>query len=345
MARLKAQAELEYFPTQDRIRPIIRSYLKYPERGTTCLDPCCGPGDALIEICPDQHLYGVEIHPGRAYEAKNTGKFVKVLISPLESCHISNRGFGLVFCNPPYDWAPDADGEGSYRYEEAFLGRSTQYLSHKGVLVLIVPTALFQYRGKYVLKHLLENYQDIKIFRYPDPEFNQFKQLVIFGVRKAVQRVQAEQEWYDKTSQTIVNGELPVLEMQTEPQYSVPEMSTGNVKIFFSNAYSREIAEAESKLESILQKQASQSVLKRQMVSPYLPTKEHAALLAIGGYCDGKMPDHYLLGSYTNEPEQRIEVDLETGEESLTTRKKSSTVFYILAKNPDGEGKRIREIR
>lgn len=345
MARLNAQADLEYFPTQDRIRPIIKSYLKYPERSTTCLDPCCGPGDAVIEICSGQHLYGIEIHPGRAIQAKSTNKFIKVLVSPLESCHISNRGFGLVFCNPPYDWAPDGDGEGSYRYEEAFLGRSTQYLVNKGVMVLVVPTALFKYRGKYVLKHLLENYQDLKIYRYPDPEFNQFKQLVIFGTRKPIVRVQVDQDWYEKTSQGIVDGDLPILEMQTEPAYSVPEVNPGNVKVFFSNAYSREIAEAESKLESILQKEASQSALKRQMVSPYLPTKEHAALLAIGGYCDGKMPDHYLLGSYTNEPEQRIEVNTETGEESLVTRKKSSTIFYVLAKNPDTEGKRIREIR
>ncbi len=65
MARLRAQADLEFFPTQERIRPMIRSYLSFPEKSTTCFDPCCADGKALMEICPDQHLFGMELHTGR----------------------------------------------------------------------------------------------------------------------------------------------------------------------------------------------------------------------------------------------------------------------------------------
>ena len=231
MARLAAQENLEYYPTQEAIRPLIRSYLKFPAKGTNCLDPCCGPGDAFAEICPEQKLFGIEYHPVRADEAKS--RLYKVLSSPLENCTISNRAFGFVHCNPPYDWAYG----GKVRYEELFLARSTQYLSLNGVLELLVPTTLFKYRGPAVLKHLYENYTDLLFLRYPSPEFDKFKQLVIFGVRKPRERIIVNQEFLMAKAKKIYMSKLPILGHQSKPLYKVPQLNPGEVKIFRSSYY------------------------------------------------------------------------------------------------------------
>ncbi|WP_054697717.1 DUF6094 domain-containing protein [Syntrophomonas palmitatica] len=339
MTRLAAQADLEYFPTQERIRPIIRSYLSFPESGTTAFDPCCGPGDALQEICPDQYLFGMELHTGRALEAKSK-TFVKVLAGPFENCTVSNRAFGFIHLNPPYDWVAG----GGERYEEQFLYRATNYLAPRGVLEFLVPTTLFEYQGEPVLKFLLENYRDIKIFKYPEPEFQQFQQVVVFGVKKPQERVTASPKWFAEQIARITMGDIPELELQNEPLYQVPAINPGLVKVFRVNHYDKELAESESQTLSILQTQ-SKPVLKDNLTAPYLLDKALLALLAVGGYVDGIMPKHYLLGKYENHEETTHEIDVDSGEEVTITRKKSTTVFYALTPQPGPDGSRIAVIR
>lgn len=339
MARLAAQAELDYVPTQEKIRPLIRSYLNFSGQ-TTCLDPCCGPGEALIEICPDQYLFGLEFHTGRASQAKASKKFLKVLIGPFENSIISNRAFGFIHLNPPYDWVAG----GKLRYEETFLYRATNYLANKGILEYIVPTTLFQYRGVDIYKYLLSNYQDLQILKYPEPEFSTFKQVIIFGVKKPNEKITASPEWFTKQVAKITTGDIPVLSMQDKPMYDVPVISPSVVKTFKVNHYDEELAQLESKTLEILQ-QVSKPVLSKTLTAPFLLDKASLALLSVGGYIDGKMPGHYLLGKYENGEVKNVEIDMDTGDEIHTVRKVSSTVFHVLCKNPGAEGTRIVEIR
>lgn len=339
MARLMAQANLEYFPTQERIRPIIRSYLDFPEKGTNCLDPCCGPGDALVEICPKQRLYGIELHTGRALDAKKK-PFEKVMIGPFEKSVISNRAFGFIHLNPPYDWVAG----GKERYEENFLYRATNYLANNGVLEYLVPASLFKYRGLDVYRFLLENYRDIQMLKYPEPEYAKFKQIVIFGVKKPHETVTASPEWYQKMIAKIATADLPVLEKQTEPMYTIPAVLPAMVRTFRVDYYDDAVARNESKTMSILG-QSSKPVIKDKLVAPYYLDKALLALLAVGGYVNGSMPGHFLLGKYDNHEQNGIQVDSETGETSITTRKVSTTVFYALCKSAGEEGSRIVEIK
>lgn len=339
MSRLAAQADLQYFPTQKRIRPIIRSYLSFPESGTTVFDPCCGPGDALEEICPGQFLFGMELHTGRALEAKNR-PFVKVLAGPFEYCTISNRAFGFIHLNPPYDWVAG----GGERYEEQFLYRATSYLAARGILEYLVPVNLFKYRGEAVLKFLLENYRDIKVFKYPEPEYQEFNQVVIFGVKKPQERITASQQWFDRQIARIVKGEIPELTYQEEPLYQVPAINPGAVRVFRVNHYDGELAQYESQTLAAFQSQ-SKPVLKDQLTAPYLLDKALLALLAVGGYVDGKMPGHYLLGKYENHEVTSHEVDLDTGDDLTKIQKVSSTVFHVLTRQPGIDGSRIATIR
>ncbi len=340
MARLASQANLQYIPTQDRIRRIIKSYLEFPLKGTTCLDPCCGPGDALLEICPEGNfLFGMELHTGRALEAKKKA-FVQVLAGPFENSIISNRVFGFAFVNPPYDWVAG----GGHRYEEVFLGRVIQYIAPKGVLCYIVPTSLFEHRGEQVLKVLLENFSNVRICKYPEPEYQEFRQVVIFGVKKPMERVTASSEWWEDQVARITTAEIPELETIQTPIYSIPYVNPGFVRTFRVNYYDAVLAENESKILSFLEKLKPKNAVKK-LTAPYYMDKALLALLAVGGYIDGKMPGHFLSGRYENHEVSKTDIDMDTGEEIYTTRKTSSSVFYILTREPDENGSRIREIR
>ncbi len=339
MARLAAQADLEYVPTQIRIRALIGSYLGFSGQ-TTCLDPCCGPGEALIEICPDQFLFGLEYHTGRALEAKKSKKFLKILAGPFENSIISNHSFGFIHLNPPYDWVAG----GGQRYEEQFLYRATNYLANKGVLEYLVPATLFQYRGKEVYKFLLSNYDNLQFYKYPEPEYSEFKQLVIFGTKKPREAITASPEWFEKQSAKISRGELPELTMQETPVYNVPLIPPNMVKTFKVQHYDKELAKAESNTLAILN-QVSKPKLTKDLTAPFLLDKALSALLSVGGYIDGKMPGHFLLGKYENSTVNNCEVDPDTGDEIHTTRKVSSTVFYVLCKNPDADGNMVVEVR
>lgn len=341
MARLRAQADLEYIPTQERIIPIIRSYLAFPERGTTCLDPCCADGTALSQLCPGQYLFGAELHTGRAIEAKEK-EFVKVLVGPFERTIISNRAFGFIHLNPPYDWVAG----GGERYEEKFFYRATNYLAPRGIMEMIVPTSLFKSNevGVRFIKCLLENYRDIQVLKYPEPEFSEHSQIVIFGIKKPRVPVTASPEWFLKRVAAITTGNLPELTIQNEPVYNVPTINPGCVHVFRIDYYDAELAASESQTLDVL-KQQSKPVLKDKLTAPFLLDKALLALLAVGGYIDGKMPGHYLSGRYLNHEITNDEIDPETGDMIHSIRKVSTTVFYALVKNPGPDGSRIAEIK
>lgn len=340
MARLASQAKIQYIPTQDRIREIIKSYLCFPTKGTTCFDPCCGEGSALLEICGDTNfLFGMEIHTGRALKAK-ASPYIKVLAGPFENSIISNRSFGFCFVNPPYDWMAG----GKLRYEEVFLQRTTNYIANKGVLAFVVPTSLFEYRGKDALKALYTNYSDIQILKYPEPEYQEFKQVVIFGVRKNSENVTASEEWWEKEVAKIILGDIPALEFQEEGIYEIPSINPGVIKTFRVNYYDDVLAESESQTFTFLEKLKPNNTVKK-LTAPFYLDKAQLALLAVGGYIDGQMPGHYLSGRFENKEKTYIEINPDTGEETNVTKKTSSSVFYILTKEPGETGSRLREIR
>jgi len=56
------------------------------------------------------------------------------------------------------------------------------YLVPGGVLVYIIPQSRV---SKGVARLLASRFEHIKVFRFPDPEYDDFRQVVVFGVRKA----------------------------------------------------------------------------------------------------------------------------------------------------------------
>ena len=186
--RLAALAKGGYYPTPERVVDLIAELIHTPsgyyyrERETVrILDPCCGAGDALQRLAENLdrpnsipiETYGVELHRDRAQEAEK--RLHRTLGVDLFATSIANGAFGLLLLNPPYDW----DSEDK-RVEHAFLTHCTRYLAEDGLLVFIVPRQRLSYSARYLSTH----YGRLQCWAFPDPEREDFDQVVLMGYRK-----------------------------------------------------------------------------------------------------------------------------------------------------------------
>jgi len=217
MTRLASTAKAGFFPTPERVTEWIARCVSLSHVGGKLLDPCCGEGIAAQYIASAWNLeaYGIEIDAERALEASS--RLHRVLHLDHASARAPHHSFQVLFLNPPYDYA---EGEGK-RTEYQFLRDTTKWLQPGGLLVYIVP----QYRVDARMAGFLATaYASLRAYRFPDPEYAQFRQAVIFGIAKK------ESCRDDATSLALLqqcrNG-LPVLpeELSAEEHYALPVAS------------------------------------------------------------------------------------------------------------------------
>ncbi len=188
MTRLAAQEKAEYYPTPlDIVDLVAESLVPPPDGMVRLLDPCAGEGIALERLAA--HLrrrtvarvetWGVELHPGRAEAARE--RLDAVLAAPFEAAGFrpaQARPASVLFLNPPYDFSEG----GHQRMEVEFLVRAAKWQPMGGVLIYIVPvTALY---FPQLIHRLWEEYEDIRVWRFPDDLFEKFKQVVIMGRKR-----------------------------------------------------------------------------------------------------------------------------------------------------------------
>jgi hypothetical protein len=157
--------------------------------------------------------YGIELDAERAAAAD------RLLDNVLEGDYAAQQmpkgsfaGISVLFLNPPYD---DDDTQGG-RLELAFLRDTQEWLMPEGILIYIIP----QYRiSPYVAKRLAIHFRDVRIYRFPDPEYDAFRQVVIFGIRRALP------EHDDPNSIRIAQaktGSIPILPNVADQPYQIP---------------------------------------------------------------------------------------------------------------------------
>ncbi len=247
MARLAAQAQAEYYPTPDSVAALVASYLEiraHADKFTRLYDPCCGTGKAVADVAallkarvPEAQVqvWGSELHEGRAAEAATL--LDQALCAPFEAVDWRPaRGIASVlFLNPPYDWSEEG-GRGA-RMEEYFLNRGSQALVPGGVLVFIIPVSALTWR---LTQALYMNYEDVVVTRFPDAEYAQFKQVVIFGKRREqalnAYDVYHEAQWLESFGHTRYNAAdprtLPQLTLQDPPRYVAPSLQSHKAQLF-----------------------------------------------------------------------------------------------------------------
>ena len=178
MSFLESQAKAGYYPTPPDLFPSIAAFVTPTSKGGCLLDPCAGCGTAAAFLAKAWNLkaYGIEINHARALEASLV---LEQVIEDDYAAVTASHNFSVLFLNPPYDYSESA----GRRLEYEFLRDTTKYLVPGGILVYLIP-------GYRVLKYdriavyLATHYQDLRTYRFPDPHYDDFRQVVIFGRKK-----------------------------------------------------------------------------------------------------------------------------------------------------------------
>ncbi len=157
----------------------VRAYLQrgYGDGRTHIIDTCAGEGKALLAIRDGlgagADAHAIELHAERAAQAGALlGEGMVLHADALTGVEISPESFGLLWLNPPYHVG---------QLELAFLMAHTPLLCAGGILCLVVPQPALRLLGEYIASW----YATITCYRFPEPEYHAYKQVVLFGERKA----------------------------------------------------------------------------------------------------------------------------------------------------------------
>ena len=182
--RLAGRIKMGYYPTPLSVVDRIKSFVSVPEnQPINAFDPCCGEGLALKHLAEGWNCqtYGIELDEHRAEEAKQN--LDNALKCSYNQTRITNGCFSVLFLNPPYDEETFSNGmvTSSERKEKIFLRDTIKYLKPKGLLIYIIPQSRLD---KAIAKILSYRFESINVYRFQDDEYDAFKQIVAFGVKK-----------------------------------------------------------------------------------------------------------------------------------------------------------------
>lgn len=189
IGRLMNNVRLGHYPTDLTHVGYIARSIAFPANTTVnLLDPCCGTGDALLRLAlgSDSRCYGIELDDHRAEQAQQ--QLYRVGFGSFFGSNISPGAFHAVFLNPPYLSVLSENGSRS-RDEKRFLIESIPLLIFGGLMVYIVP----YYRlTEDLCRIICDNFEQVRIHRFLDAEFKQFKQVAVMGIRR--RRTDSEEE-------------------------------------------------------------------------------------------------------------------------------------------------------
>src|SRR4051812_2629142 len=124
------------------------------DRARTTTKP--GEGKALHQIArhlgvAEERTYAVELDAERSDRVRELMPEAKVLgPASYMATKISPGSFGLVYCNPPFDW----EMGGGKRQELSFAEEATRQLKVGGILALVLPMTAIENNERF------QNYLD-----------------------------------------------------------------------------------------------------------------------------------------------------------------------------------------
>ena len=287
MARLESAAKAGYFPTPPRVAAAIARHLASSvvggKRVVRLLDPCAGIGEAAATVAKSLNAesYGIELNEERAEAART--ELDHVLSTSAFAVRLANGAFSCLFLNPPYDY----DDE-KRRLEHAFLTSLTRALCPGGVLVFLVPQRRLTVSARYLASH----YAGFAAYRFPDPEYAAFRQMVLFAARNAHPALdlpaQARLEAWSQENLA------PLPDQPTRPPIDVPALPAGEV-LFASLFFDPVQAAAEARRRGVwMQPQLTEQLwpTDERPVRPLMPLRKgHLALLIAAGMLNNVVLD------------------------------------------------------
>jgi len=283
MSRLASKMKAGFYPTPERVISLTIGHLSPPKSGDfRWLDPCAGAGIALARLAAvlGGETYGIELDVVRSAAAAR--RLDHTLAGDFKAQRLprdEKAGISALFLNPPYD---SDDGAGG-RLELAFLRDTQDWLMPGGVLIYLIPQYCI---SGYIAKRLATHFQDVRIYRFPDPEFAQFRQVVIFAVKRA-QPVKDDAATLDIAM--AQKGVLPVLPPNTDESFQIPPRPDQSF-YFRRDEYEPEEVLEELKAAGVWAGKQWADLLTprpRQTVQPLMPLRRgHIAMVLAAGLLD-----------------------------------------------------------
>lgn len=223
MARLESVALGGFYPTPTSILPLIYKLFSVTkttyERQTTFMDPCAGAAEAINYLANGNDVYACELEASRSIQARRTlgwpreKNFLTGDAFRISFEKGSHDGISVLFLNPPYDTDP-VHG----RLEQKFLERFTMVLMEGGYLIFVVPF----YALKASAELLSREYDQIECFRFPEGEFEVYKQVVLVA-RKGTSLFESDPSLQNLVISWSADPSLiQVLSDSDEPKFNVP---------------------------------------------------------------------------------------------------------------------------
>lgn len=245
VGRLMNNIKMGYYPTDPDNISLILKGVQFPNGVTTnLLDPCCGCGKALRQIAQGNNCftYGVELDEARADEAQT--RLHRVGFGSFFYSLVSMNSFHLLFLNPPYLSVLNESGNKS-RHEKRFLIESLGCLAPGGLLVYVIP----YYRlTPDICRVLVDNFENLGLWRFTDGEFKKFKQIAVMGVSKARDVEPQDTRWLEQFA--AHPGSIPSLTELPEGRYVLPakplEVRTFRGEKFNAKELERQLVRSDS---------------------------------------------------------------------------------------------------
>ena len=257
VGRLMNNIKLGYYPTDpDNIDLLLRG-IRFPEGVTTnLLDPCCGCGKALRQLAQGNncYAYGVELDESRAEEAQT--RLHRVGFGSFFHSSISREAFHLLFLNPPYLSVINESG-GRSRHEKRFLIESLPALAYGGLLIYVIP----YYRlTPDICRILVDNFEDLSVWRFTEREFRKFKQVAVLGIRKPRETEPQDTLWLEELASAP--DAIRSLAEMPEERYALPDHP---IEVNTFKVMALELADVKGEVNTFKGERFNQKELEQQL--------------------------------------------------------------------------------
>ena len=265
VGRLMNNIKLGYYPTDPGNISLLLRGIHFPEGVTTNLfDPCCGCGKALRQLAQGNncYAYGVELDESRAEEAQT--RLHRVGFGSFFHSRISHEAFHLLFLNPPYLSVINESG-GRSRHEKRFLIESIPTLMYGGLLIYVIP----YYRlTSDICRILVDNFDELTVWRFTDSEFKKFKQVAVLGIRKKRDTELSDTLWLEQLA--CSPAEIPPLTQLPESRYALPAQPM-TVNTFKGERFNQKELEQQLRRSDSFAQMMARSELDSGVKHPLLP--------------------------------------------------------------------------
>jgi len=328
IGRLMNNVRMGYYPTDlDHINHMVRG-VAFPEGiVTNLLDPCCGCGIALRKLATGNncYTYGVELDEDRAEQAQD--QLHRVGVGSFFHSAISHEAFHLLFLNPPYLHV-FKEGGGSARSEKLFLVEGMKYLAIGGLLMYIIP---FYRITADVARILCDNFTDLSVYKFMGKEFERFRQVVVFGIRR--KKADGSEQVDDFLNSVAAAEIIPELPQIPDGRYALPENPL-TVQLFKGAVFNELELQRQLKASNSFTRLMEQSELDSREKRPLLPLNVgQIGLIAGSGMINGLAEcdsPHIIKGRIVKKVQRSIDEKAGT----LTETHTNKMIFNILT--PDG---------